>query len=399
MKLTALDVEVTSIRRLVVVGSCAWWLLLAALSRMELSLLQLVWSQTATLFIFLFAPLCIAVGLLGVHQPVRRLQPAARREFLITYILFYILMATFALQCVLFVPPALSGEPNSARLEWGFKYVHVLTEITIRTTVLLCIGTAATRGKFTFLDRVILLSSLVYTVLVVSRSFMLEIIFYWALGSYFIARTGPQRSRWSMKHLLIVLSVLPVFILYGNWRQGSDFSIVDYGEVLVDSNALAWVFGYFLVNYDNLALLIMENFTNQAASNVFGPMLQTLQIEKFTAVDDYLYVGKFNLGTGIRSFVLDFGPWAGGAIFALMWTAVMALPGLCRSTNARFAATALVAYMGFCLPITGRIEEPVYLFPLIWIIIADSFTLLPMFAGSPLRQPPSQPPPSAVVDA
>lgn len=390
MRIPAAEIEVTRIRYLIVIGSCIWWLLLAILSRMELSLLQLVWSEAAAVFIFVFVPLCIAVGVLGV-QRARRLQPVAPREFMLTYILFGILMVLFAIQCVLFVPPALSGEPNSARLEWGFKYVHVLTEITIRTTVLLCVGTAAARGKFKFIDRAILLSSLVYTVLVVSRSFMLEIIFYWAMGTYFIARSGPQRSRFSMRHVLLGLSVIPVFVLYGNWRQGSDFSIVEYGELMVDSNVLAWVFGYFLVNYDNLALLIMENFKNDSVSNVFGPLLQTLQISKFAAVDDYLYVGKFNLGTGIRPYVLDFGPWAGGAIFAVMWIVVMAAPGLCRTKNARFATMALVAYMGFCLPITGRIQEPVYLFPLIWILIADSITLRPLFSGWRASQPALSP--------
>lgn len=378
------DADTTRIRRLIVVGSCVWWLLLASLSRLELSLLQLVWTPAARLFIFLYVPLCIAAGLFGIQGRARHLKPAATREFAVTYCVFAVLMFVFALQCVLYLPPALSGAPNDARLEWGFKYVHVITEIAIRTTVLLAIGTAVTRGRFLLRDRVLLLAALSYTVLVVSRSFMLEIIFYWALSSYLISRTGPKRRGLSTKHILLFVSVLPVFVLYGNWRQGSDFSIVEYGEVLVDSNALAWVFGYFLVNFDNLALLLMENFKNDAGSNLFGSLLQTLQIDTYKAVDDYLYVGKFNLGTGLRPYVLDFGPWAGGAIFALLWMALMAMPGLCRSKDARFATMALVGYMGFCLPITSRIEQPPYLFALIWILVADSFTMRRVTATSQL---------------
>jgi len=200
---------------------------------------------------------------------------------------------------------------------------------------------------------------------------MLEVIFYWGFASLVSsAGLGGNRNR-IYKSLFVVALVVGIFIGYGNWRQGSDFSIVEYGEMTVDSNALAWIFGYFLVNYDNLALLIGEQYKNTAFSNSFGSLLQTLQVAKFEQVNDYLYVGKFNLGTAFRPFVLDFGVWIGGMVFVVLWALILLSPSYCRHSGSRYALHALIAYSAFCLPITSRIEQPPYLFALIWILVAD----------------------------
>jgi hypothetical protein len=362
----------------IVIAAAVWWLILASLSQMEISPLQQVWTFESKLAIFLYFPACIVVG--GVIAVILSKQinlnvKVELIKFPVTERVFYTLMLVFFAQCLIFIPPALSSVPGDARLDWGFPIIHVLTEIIIRVMCLIVVGNVCVRKRITAHERWILIASVVYTILVVSRSFMLEIIFYWGLASLVCSFGKTTKISNILKYAGLLFVIFGVFIGYGNWRQASDFSIVDYGEVLIDSNALAWVFGYFLVNFDNLALLINENFRNDSFSNILGSILQTLQIQKYENVDDYLYVGKFNLGTAIRPFVLDFGAWVGGATFIVLWAFFLITSSWCKKPSTHYAVLMLITYSAFCFPITGRIEQPPYLFSLIWILMADRLVL------------------------
>ena len=142
-------------------------------------------------------------------------------------------------------PPGLSGSPNEARLEWGIPIVHVLTEMTIRVVCLITIGNACARQQILPRDRYILIASIVYTILVVSRSFMLEIVFYWSLASLVTSVGRGNLRKKILKSILLFTAGVGLFVGYGNWRQGDDFSISEYGELLIDSNALGWVLVIF----------------------------------------------------------------------------------------------------------------------------------------------------------
>lgn len=379
-------------RTKIVLVATAWWLLLGALSRLDLSPLQQVWTTEGELAIFIYLPFCIMAGgwiAFALSKQIQLNERVATVSFPVTENIFYIFMLIFFAQCLVFVPPFLSGSPNDARLEWGIPYVHVLTEIIIRVMCLIVVGNACARERLLPRDRWILIFSIIYTILVVSRSFMLEVIFYWGFASLVSSSRQQGYYKRLFKSLLLVALVFGIFIGYGNWRQGSDFSIVEYGELAIDSNVLAWIFGYFLVNFDNLALLVSEQYKNAAFSNTFGSVIQTLQIAKFDQVDDYLYVGKFNLGTAFRPFVLDFGIWMGGLVFVFLWSLVLLSPSWCKRVASRHALHALIAYSAFCLPITSRIEQPPYLFALIWILVADRLVLIRRRQPSFLPDDPS----------
>jgi hypothetical protein len=366
------------LRTKIVLAATAWWLLLALLSRLDLSPLQQVWNLEGTLAILLYMPACIMAGGWIAVAFSLRIQLNERGDltsFPVTEKMFVAFMLIFVVQCLIFVPPVLSASPNDARLEWGFPFVHVLTEIIIRVMCLLVVGNACARGFLHPVDRWVLISGIIYTIVVVSRSFMLEIFFYWGFASIMCSSGQQGYYKRIFKSFFLVALVIGAFIGYGNWRQGAEFDIVDYGEMEVESNVLAWMFGYFLVNFDNLALLISAQYKNEAFSNTFGSILQTLQIAKFDQVNDYLYVGKFNLGTAFRPFVLDYGVWFGGVIFVLLWAMVLLSPSWCKKSAARYALHALIAYSAFCLPITSRIQDPPYLFALIWILVADRINI------------------------
>jgi len=360
-------------------AAAVWWLILAILSRLEISPLQKEFTVEAGFAIFFYFPFCMLVGGFAASFVTRKPEIPPKQKILqnpITIRLFYLLMIIFLLQCIIYTPPGLSGSPNEARLEWGLPIVHVLTEMTIRVVCLITIGNACARQQLLPRDRYILIASIVYTILVVSRSFMLEIVFYWGLASLVISAGRENLRKKILKSILLFTAVIGLFVGYGNWRQGNDFSISEYGELLIDSNALGWVFGYFLVNFDNLALIIIEQYKNEATSNAFGSIIQTLQVTKFDQVDDYLYVGKFNLGTAFRPFVMDFGILGGGLVFFLLWTMVLTALSLTKKTASRYAISALLGYWAFCFPITSRIEQPPYLFALLWILLAERIILV-----------------------
>lgn len=339
-----------------------------------MSNLQISWDFTSSLIIFVYFPLCILIGTVGTFSfnAKKVYQYCEDNNNQVWNKIFYLFAIIFVAQFYWFLPPALSGDPMNGRLTWGVKYVHVATEIIFRTSFLFCLGNVANRGKFRWPDVNIIFIFLAYAFLVVSRGLILEILIY-IIFTLIIINSKKYGSRFKIKksHVASLASLWFFFFIYGQWRQGDGFSITEYGEMKTDSSFLSWIFGYFLVNFDNLALIIMKNYKNNSLSNIFGPLLQTLQLANYDEIDDYLYVGRFNLGTGLRSFVLDYGAWLGGIAFSVVWTFWIAAVGFCSFEKHKFSVLLLIAYVGFCLPITGRLLEPPYLFPLIIILISD----------------------------
>lgn len=354
----------------VVFSACSWWIVLAICSRNEISFLQIPWTQYTSIVIFLYFPFCILLGAFGLINKNDK-SWAVYVKFTPLYVVFWVFVALFFVQCILYMPPLASADPNTARLDWGFKYVHVATEIVLRTTVLIALGQAMLTLKFRKETYIIVLLTILYTVLVVSRSFMLEVVFYWSMASFIVKANKGINFGVVVKIAFAFIVIVSLFVAFGEWRQGEDFNAAEYGEMISDSNALAWVFGYFFVNFDNLALIIQEKYTNQSSSNVFGSILQTLQIVKYEEVDDYLYVGKFNLGTALRPFVLDFGVVFGGVVFSVIWIIYVLVQNVCKYASNRYSILLLIAYTAFCFPITSRMEQPPYLFPMLLIIIID----------------------------
>ena len=338
------------------------------LSRLDISFLQTEWTDYSRFIIHLFLPLCLVIPYYFLKKDKKNNvlnEIGSNKSFDLFFVALYLF---FLIQCIIYTPPIFSGNANFARLDWGVKYVHVITEIYFRFTVLLVLGRSVVQKKINYSDLLTLGSILIYTILVVSRSFLLEIIIYLILY-LILTREIKLRNIFKLSYYLFI--VLIVFVYFGDLRQGADFDIADYGEAKGDYGYLMWFFGYFLVNFDNLALLIDNNFTNDAQSNIFGSILQTLQITKFENVDNYLYVGKFNLGTAFRPYVMDFGGILGGIIFMLMWYIYLAQCYLVKNISSFYSILFLLIYISITIPITSRIEQPPYLFALILLRFKD----------------------------
>ena len=88
-------------------------------------------------------------------------------------------------------------------------------------------------------------------------------------------------------------------------------------------------------------------------------------------VDDYLYVGKFNLGTAIRPYVMDFGVLGGGLVFFFFWLLYLKQCFIVKKLRSYYSILFLLIYIGFNISITSRMEQPPYLFSLILISLLD----------------------------
>ena len=355
--------------------SALWWIFLAVLSRIDISALQLKWDLKSSLAIFVYFPMCIAMGFLGVRFSKNDRISIEDRSNSYINLLFFVALILFFLQWFIQLPPILSPDPSEARLTWGLKFIHMSTEIIIRTAMILTVSNRITHMKYSKVDWIIIFLSLFYAFCVVSRGLILEMFFYLFVSSFLV---GCQKGKIKinfLKHFLFALSGLLFFVLYGQWRQGSAFSIVIYGQVKYDNPAIAWFFGYFLVNFDNLALVIMKEYQNFSLTNVFGPLLQSLQIVKYLDISEYPYVGAFNLGTEFRPYVIDYGTWVGGGVFAFLWSICLASTTYCVSLKGKWAIIMLLAYIGLCLPMTSRLLEPPYLFSLILVTVLDNLNI------------------------
>ncbi len=355
------------ITNIVIILSALFWLLLAIINYFsKLSVLQINWSYEAKLVIFLFFPVVIFAGLITqINNKIKVIGITNSKNDKKIIYLFYIIYIIFLFQCLYSTPPGLSENQNIARLDWGIKYLHLITEVIIRIALINCLSISICNEKFDRNTKYIILLSLIYSYLVVTRSFLIEIAFY-AIVTKWIIYLKQGGNIFNYKTISGFLILIFVFVVYGNIRQGEQFSITEYAMIDIDSSFLGWIFGYFLINYDNLALIINENYHNNAFTNVFGSILQTLQISEFVHVDDYLYVGRFNIGTALRPYILDYGYILGTLFFGLVWIIFLVIPRFSLSISARYSCLLLISYIALCFPITSRLEQPPYLFPFIF---------------------------------
>jgi oligosaccharide repeat unit polymerase len=354
----------------IIVCAALLWIILALISFfVKLSSLQITWSYESKLIIFLLFPTAVLAGIISVINDKVKLKYLSnhKSDKWIKYS-FYIIYIIFVLQCFYSTPPGLSPNPNIARLDWGMKYLHVITEILIRISLINFLSISICNGRFDRITKVIIILSIIYSLLVVTRSFLLEIIFY-IIISQLIINYKNGKTIFNLRIILAVVIMITIFVVYGNLRQGDQFLITEYAMIDIDSSFVGWIFGYFLINFDNLALIINEGFKNNAFSNIFGSIIQTLQISEFTHVHDYLYVGRFNIGTALRPYILDYGYLTGVLTFGIIWIVTLLIPRFTITLTSRYSCLLLISYMAFCFPITSRIEQPPYIFPFLFFAI------------------------------
>lgn len=336
-----------------------YFLCTSLVSRFAWSALQLSWDTRFSLVLILLTPLLLVLPTyIWRSYPIILVGKVVYFKVIRIFTLLFLFI--FCIQCMISLPPILASDPNEARLGWGIPIVHVLTEMCFRLYILLFLSSKKAMRKSTFSVSVFI-CILAYTIVVVTRSFMFEIFLYSGLFAIFRLRSFSMSKLISIFILTIVL--IQAFLVFSRFRQGNGFDVSKYGEMTVSSPVTAWIFGYTLVNFDNLYMVVEQEYKNGSPSNVLGPTLGFFQLRNYVEVDDYPYVGKFNLGTAIRPFVLDFGLEGGIIVFGILWILFARFYFKSKSSSRQLLAKVVVVYVGLHLPMTSRMEIPTYFLP------------------------------------
>jgi oligosaccharide repeat unit polymerase len=214
------------------------------------------------------------------------------------------------------IVPILMDNINQSRLEYSLPFIHVVSETFFKLSFYMAtylIVISKYRIKF---NSLIAFTSLLYFIITFSRSGLMQ------LGLFLIFIILIWKGKETLSNIRLTGFLLLLVILFsslGSIRQEVDFSIQEYTESKVENSAVNWLYGYYFVNFDNLALSMKSDPVDYSgkrsflfATQIFNTKLSKLQF------NEYSYIGKLNLGTGFRSFYLDWGLYLGAFFLGLL---------------------------------------------------------------------------------
>tara|TARA_B100001989_G_C24551861_1_gene475907 strand:+ start:52765 stop:53991 length:1227 start_codon:yes stop_codon:yes gene_type:complete len=382
-----------------------WWELLALLSFIPISDLELgstFRSNIHTLFlipfILFFFPF-LTIKLFNIDKIITTYE---KINFSFIYIFFYLFALISLFQFYFYGIPALDPNPDVARIDWeksGNLILKALAEITFRISFILTAGKIILKKKLNIINISTIIYSFLYCYLMSTRSLFMEYFFY-IIMAYFIQSETidflKEKSVIFYKKIFKLLkrnflylffgsNAIFIFILLGQIRmRGEDFNAFEYAQIdinipLILQPTISWLWLYLIANMHNLRLIIDESFTNDAFSNVFGGLLSAFKIVDYVEGNSYIYIGKTNLGTALRTWIMDFGPERGIIFFGLAWSLIILIYLNTKNIHIRSSLSITIIYYGFIIPITSRIEEVVYLAPILFLFFLDKVRNIKLF--------------------
>lgn len=186
-----------------------------------------------------------------------------------------------------------------------------------------------------------------------------------------------------------ILFMFAAFSVLGNLRQnqGAEFGIIEYGNFDESTFELvAWIYGYAVINFDNLILCIrdydLRGYVGYKTLLNFSPAFigEILNLEyASTSIDGIQtlpYVGRFNLPTSFGTFGYDYG-WLGvyGYSFFILLLIPLLLPSAFRRMT--YISSILLVYLSLSylfLPVTNFIFSSRFMLFLLSLIIIKLLT-------------------------
>ncbi len=267
--------------------------------------------------------------------------------------------------------PLLSSNINEDRVSYSLPFIHVISEASLKLGCYASIYCQFVEKKRE--TSIVIFLSVLYFLISMSRSGIIEIAMYATF--LYMVRSEKGILKLFKSISIAAVSAAVVFALLGNIRQGSDFNVSDYSESRIQNSTIDWFYSYFAINLDNLALEIDRNQPTMNPSNTLSMAIQLLQLdEKLSWFDiSYEYIGRLNLGTGLRGFVNDWGTI--GTFFSMiaMFFAITLAYKAKYNTNLGQPIRAYILVCCFMLVLTNRFLEliPAFLFGAFWF--ADKF--------------------------
>lgn len=220
--------------------------------------------------------------------------------------LFILHLLIFIYECKITGIPLLIG----SRVE-SIGAIHVLGEIFLRVSVYISAYNIIIRKKYLYGS--IVCYGFLYTVLVMSRSLTIHFILYIIILGFIFGKFSIK------KNFILICITLIFFGIMGNIRNGQDFNISEYASMKTNNKIISWIYTYVGPNYDNLALQIEQGDPTNTLSNTLSPIITVLNLEEKISWFNrsYIYIGKLNIGTIYRDYVVDVGKYLSVIIFII----------------------------------------------------------------------------------
>ena len=372
-----------------------WWEILVLISLVRFSDLELSSSLKSNLYTTIFIPVILFLFPFLTKKFIlkdKKLTTFEKLKLSNLNILFFLFLIISLIQFLKSGVPGLSTNPDLARTEWDLNIkLQILTEIIFRTSFLLTIGKIIIKEKLKISSKIIIFYVLLYSILSSARSFFLECLFYIFIAyliksetinflkenSLVFYKNIIKAIKRNFIYIFFGINLFFIFIILGELRmRGEEFNAFEYSQADINiplflQPIVSWLWGYLVANMHNLRLIIDENFKNEAFSNVAGPLLSAFQIMDYVEVDSFIYIGKYNLGTALRPWIVDFGAEIGIIIFGFIWSLITLIPEKTKNIHLRSSLLILIIYFGLMIPITSRIQIIPFLVPMLILMFLD----------------------------
>jgi oligosaccharide repeat unit polymerase len=219
--------------------------------------------------------------------------------------LFIVFVFFTTLDLILYGIPLFSTD-SDARLDRRSIYYFLLVQFS-QLLCYVCAYHFAFYKKVTKFHLIVMLFLVAYNILLVSRGIIVHFVLFWCIAYLLISDINLWRKLFVISITSLLMLIL--FGVAGDLRQGGEFKIKEYGAFIVElPSFLYWLYGYVVINLDNLVLILRENLTSEYSKILvnFSPRIYSFFGEVPTDYDTLPYVGRFNLPTGFGLILYEF---------------------------------------------------------------------------------------------
>jgi oligosaccharide repeat unit polymerase len=268
--------------------------------------------------------------------------------------------------------PAFSDNPNLSRMSFNLPYVNVAAWCFVSALYLLSgFGwIILKKRKYLFFTGY----SLAFYFVFASRSGIICLILMLVILFSLSKMTNGRLEFFSKKVVVYFSLVLFACTVLGELRMSnSHFDIVKYGSFRTNNVVLAWVYGYVFVNLDNLQLSLKHDSPYYRGVHTFQAINPFLGIHTDqTLMDEYHYIGKFNLGTGFRDYYLDWGMLGAPIVLILVWLSYILFGRLFR-TDLLIVYTSYIIQQIIMFLLDDRFSSFLMIFSVCVLLFYDRF--------------------------
>ncbi|OEF47203.1 oligosaccharide repeat unit polymerase [Vibrio splendidus] len=364
----------TNLRFLYFYAILFFWSFAFYINSYKLLNLQIGWPTQELAFLLYIIPILSFVPTIIFPSKINRVEMSINvyKVRLINFFIFLVAIgiAIYEMASTGIVPILMSNISES-RLEYGLPFLHVVSEGFLKLSFYMSVYLYIVRNDKVKINKAIIIMTIAYFLITFSRSGLMQV------GIFFIIINAINKGEGfleiSPKKTLLAFFLVVSFSVLGGIRQGEEFSINDYTASKVDNQAINWLYGYYFVNLDNLALSVSKDdvsYDYKRSLLFVSQLLGTKPTQ--TDLNLYSYIGKLNLGTGFRDFSLDWGVYLGGIVLSILIMFYLFLLKLVRSDLSILYQALILTYIAL-FPMVNRFSGFIPFFVFSVIVFVDFY--------------------------